>query len=199
MNEQTPGGSLFIVCGPAGSGKTTLCDRLLSEFDSVRRVVTSTSRQPRPGEVDGRDYHFLAPEEFRAGIDAGRFIEWAHVHGRYYGTEKKAVLDGLRAGRDLILNIDVQGAELYRTLAREDPDLASRLTTVFIELPSEAELRKRLIERGSDDETEIQRRLASARLELAEAPKFDHRIVSSSRAADYAAFREVFLRRKRGA
>jgi guanylate kinase len=198
MNVQPSFGSLLIVCGPAGSGKTTLCDQLRAEFASVHRVVTTTSRQPRPGEVHGEDYHFLSPEEFRAGIDAGHFIEWAHVHGRYYGTAKKTILDGLAAGKDLLLNIDVQGADHYRTMARENPVLAARLTTVFIELPSEDELRKRLLERGTDDEAEIQRRLASARREMEEAPKFDHRIVSSTRRADYEAFREIFLKRRRG-
>lgn len=197
MGETGQGGSLVVISGPAGSGKTTLCERLQAEFASVHRVVTTTSRWPRPGEEDGVDYHFLSAPEFEARIEAGAFYEWARVHGRYYGSERRYVLGGLAAGRDLLLNIDVQGAESYRQAALEDPYLASRLTTVFIDLSDEAEIRARLKGRGADDEEEIARRLETARRELAEASKFDHRIESSTKDADYAAFRAIFEGRRR--
>lgn len=185
-------GSLTIISGPAGSGKTTLCDRLMAEFPDVVRVVTTTSRAPRPGEVDGVHYHFLSEKEFEERIAAGAFYEWAKVHGRYYGSERRYILDGLAAGHDLLLNIDVQGAASYRQAAANDAFLAARLTTVFVAFSNLEEMRQRLIGRGSDGEAEIHKRMETARRELLEAEKFDHQIVSGSREADYEAFRAIF-------
>ena len=185
-------GSLTVISGPAGSGKTTLCDRLMSEFPEVVRVVTTTSRAPRTGEIDGVHYHFLSEKEFQERIVAGAFYEWAKVHGRYYGSERRYILEGLAAGRDLLLNIDVQGAESYRQAAAGDPFLAARLITVFVEFSDLDEMRQRLISRGSDGDREIQRRMDTARRELLDADKFDHRIVSGSREADYQTFRTIF-------
>lgn len=187
------GGSLTVISGPAGSGKTTLCDQLMAEFPEVVRVVTTTSRPPRGEEREGEDYYFLSVPEFERRIEAGAFYEWAKVHGRYYGSERRHILEGLAAGRDLLLNIDVQGAESYRQAAARDPYLATRLITVFIEPTSLEQIRERLLGRNTDDNVEIARRLETARHELAEAPKFHHRIRSGSKAADYAAFRQIFV------
>ncbi|MEX0322210.1 MAG: guanylate kinase [Puniceicoccaceae bacterium] len=190
----TPASLLLVIAGPAGSGKTTLCDALLNEFsEQVERLVTTTSRDPRPGEVDGNDYHFLSPDEFRSRIDQGKFIEWAYVHGRYYGSQKAHVLNVLTSGRDILLNIDVQGAEAFRKLEKSDPDLAGRVHTVFIKPESMEQIRERLDYRGSDDEAEIQRRLNTAEEEMKVADQFDHVIISGSREADYAAIRELYL------
>ncbi len=189
-------GSLTIISGPAGSGKTTLCDRLLEEFPEVVRVVTTTSRQPRQGEVHGQDYFFLTPEAFEQKIEQGAFYEWAKVHGRYYGSEKKRVLDGLSAGKDLLLNVDVQGAESYRQAAEGDPYLQQRLTTVFIELASPELIKERLKGRGTDSDEEISRRIQTALNELHQAHMFHHRIVSGTREDDYAAFRQIFLKHR---
>ena len=189
-------GLLLVIAGPAGSGKTTLCDQLLAEFPAVHRVVTTTSRAPRPGEVNGVDYHFLSPEQFKQRIDSGAFYEWAFVHGRYYGSERQAVLGPLAAGHDLLLNIDVQGAASYRRAAEEDPYLAARLHTVFIEPVSLDQIRERLLGRGSDNSGEIELRLETARQELLHAPHFDEVIVSGTREADYARFRSIYLREK---
>lgn len=185
-------GSLTVISGPAGSGKTTLCDRLLLEFPDVARVVTTTTREPREGEREGEHYHFLSVPEFEARIAKDAFYEWAKVHGRYYGSERHYILEGLAAGRDLLLNIDVQGAESYRRAAARDPYLARRLITVFIEPCNLEQIRERLLGRGTDSNGEIERRLETARQELAEAPKFHHRIRSGSRESDYTAFRNIF-------
>lgn len=190
----TPASLLLVISGPAGSGKTTLCDALLNEFyGQVERLVTTTSRDPRPGEVDGNDYHFLSPEEFKNRIEQGKFIEWAYVHGRYYGSQKAHVLHVLDSGRDILLNIDVQGAEAFRKLEQSDPDLAGRVHTVFIKPESMQQIRERLDYRGSDDEAEIQRRLKTAEEEMKVADRFDHVIISGSREADYSAIRELYL------
>jgi guanylate kinase len=189
-------GLLLVISGPAGSGKTTLCDRLLDEFPSVQRVVTTTTRSPREGEVNGEDYHFRTVPAFEAKIAAGDFYEWARVHGRYYGSERAAVLEPLRKGRDLLLNIDVQGAAAYREAAREDPFLAERLLTVFVQPSGLEQIRERLRGRGSEDASEIERRLRTAAEEMPQAERFDAIIVSGSKEADYAAFRDIYLRRR---
>lgn len=186
-------GRLLVISGPAGSGKTTLCDELLREFPRVRRVVTSTTRAPRSGEEDGRDYHFLTVPQFEAKIAAGDFYEWAKVHDRYYGSERRAVLEPLQDGAHLLLNIDVQGAASYRAAAARDSFLSERLLTVFIKPRSLAQIRERLSGRGSDDEAEIRRRLSTAEAEIPQAEHFDLCILSGSRAEDYAAFRTAYL------
>ncbi len=190
---------VLIICGPAGSGKTTLCERLLAEFpDRLQRVVTSTSRAPRPGEIDGVDYHFLAADVFERKIQSGEFVEWARVHGRYYGSQTAHLLAGLASGRDLLLNIDVQGARAFRAKEREIPGLAGRIRTVFIRPASLEQIRERMRGRGAEDPAEIELRLRTARAEIAAASEFDHVIVSGTREADYAALRAYYLALKNG-
>ena len=124
---------LLVIAGPAGSGKSTLCDRLVAEIPEFERVVTTTTRAPRPGEINGVHYHFLTPEQFDAGLAAHDFLEWAWVHGqRRYGTLKSSVLEPLARGQSLVLSVDVQGVESFRRAARENPLLGRRMTTVFI-------------------------------------------------------------------
>jgi len=185
---------LLIVAGPAGSGKTTLCERLVREVPAFSKVVTATTRAPRPGERDGVDYHFLTPEQFDAGVAAGKFLEWAWVHQKHrYGTPSASVLGPLSLGRSLAISIDVQGVEHFRRAARSEPLLARHMATVFIEVPME-ELRHRMILRG-DGAEEIERRLHTAQRELGEAPRFDFRIQSTTREEDFqallAAWREA--------
>ncbi|MBC2595523.1 guanylate kinase [Ruficoccus amylovorans] len=177
-------GKLIVIAGPAGSGKTTLCERMLAEQPDVRRVITCTTRAPREGEVDGRDYYFLSPEEFERRIEAGDFYEYARVHGRYYGTLKSEIDRHLSAGRNVLLNIDVQGAASFRQAERENPSLAGRLVTVFITI-TPGQMRERMLGRGDNDEAEIARRLKSAEDELARAGEFDHVIASTDRESDY--------------
>ncbi len=176
---------LLVLAGPAGAGKTTLCERLVAVVPDCQRVVTATTRPPRPGEADGRDYHFLTPEQFDAKVAAGEFLEWACVHGRHrYGTLASAVLGPLAAGHGLVLNLDVQGVAALRRSAATSLFLAQRMGTVFIDVAPPAELRRRLTARG-DNPAEIDRRMETAAMELLEKGKFDHVIASGTRDADF--------------
>lgn len=186
---------LLVISGPAGSGKNTVSERLMAEFPSVRRVVTSTSRPPRGSEKDGIDYHFLSKDDFERGIAAGDFYEYAKVHDRYYGTSKRAINDAGDA--DLILIIDVQGAATWREIARTHSEIGDRLTTVFIAPDSETELRKRLAGRATETQEEIDRRMKTAADEMKQADKFDKRILSKSKDEDYQALRDIYLSLKR--
>ena len=178
---------LLVVAGPAGSGKSTLCDRLVASGLRFTRVVTSTTRAPRSGEVDGVHYHFFTPQEFDAKVAAGEFLEWAWVHGeRRYGTLAASVLGPLLLGMDLVMSVDVQGVESLRRIAAKNPLLRRAMTTVFIVVDYDR-LLARMRERGKDDEAEISRRMATAEAELREAPKFDYVIESRTREEDFAA------------
>lgn len=192
---------LLVIAGPAGSGKSTLCDRLLQERRIFSRVVTTTTRPPRPGEINGIHYHFFSADEFRRRLAAGDFLEWARVHGnhedRLYGTLRSSVIDPLEAGRSLILNIDVQGVENFRRIATENATLRAALTTVFI-VVDPVSMAERMRRRGQDGEPEIARRLQTAQLELREAPKFDFRIESRSREEDFAALLAIIDRVRPG-
>lgn len=186
-------GVLLLISGPAGSGKTTLCNRLLAHSATVQRVVTSTSRAPREGERHGVDYYFFAPEAFRRRIEAGEFYEWAQVHGRYYGTLRSEIDDKLSAGMDLLINVDVQGASTFREVAANPQcPLYGRLVTVFVSPSDLAELRLRLRGRGTDDETEIERRMQTAIKELEQAPYYDYVIDSKDRETDFAALLTIY-------
>lgn len=188
---------LLVLAGPAGSGKSTLCDRLVAEDPAFSRVITTTTRAPRPGEVNGVHYHFFSPEEFDRRVVAGEFLEWAWVHAdpssgvdRRYGTLKSSVLEPLARGRDLVMSVDVQGVESFRCAARENPLLARHLTTVFI-LVDRERLIARMRSRAQDGEEEIARRMATAEAELREAHKFDFRIESRTRDEDFAALQAI--------
>jgi guanylate kinase len=178
---------LLVIAGPAGSGKSTLCDRLVAEVAGFRRVVTTTTRAPRAGEVNGVHYHFFTPAEFDAKVAAGEFLEWAWVHGqRRYGTLASSVLDPLARGQNLVLSVDVQGVESFRRAAAANPLLGRSMSTVFIVVDRDR-LLVRMRSRGKDDEAEIARRMATAEAELREAPKFDFIIESRTRDEDFAA------------
>jgi guanylate kinase len=180
---------LIVLAGPAGSGKSTLCDRLVLERPEFSRVVTTTTRAPRPGEVDGVHYHFFPPAEFKRKIERGEFLEWALVHGehedRLYGTLKSSVLEPLAHGRNLIMSIDVQGVESLRRVAKTEDRLRRAMTTVFIRVDRER-LIARMRARAMDHEEEIARRMATAEAELREATKFDFIIESQTRDEDFA-------------
>src|SRR3954470_9645178 len=188
---------LLVIAGPAGSGKSTLCDRLLAERAEFARGVTTTTRAPRAGEINGVHYHFFPPAEFRTRIAAGEFLEWAQVHGdrddRLYGTLKSSVYEPLAAGQDLVMSIDVQGVESLRAAARLDERLRRAMTTVFIVVDHER-LVARMRARAKDHEDEIARRIATAEAELREAPKFDFRIESRTRDEDFEALLAIVQR-----
>lgn len=178
---------LLVLAGPAGSGKSTLCDRLVAADMGFTRVVTSTTRAPRKGELDGLHYHFFTPQEFDRRTGAGEFLEWAWVHGeRRYGTLAASVLGPLKLRKNLVMSVDVQGVESLRRIAAQDSFLRRVMTTVFIVVDYDR-LLARMRARGKDDEAEIARRMATAEAELKEAPKFDHVIRSETRDEDFAA------------
>ena len=178
---------LLVVAGPAGSGKSTLCDRLVKEVPGFARVVTTTTRAPRPGEVNGVHYHFFTPEQFDAKLAENAFLEWAWVHGkRRYGTLAQSVLEPLAAGRSLVISVDVQGVESFRRAASAYPLIGQRMTTVFI-LVDHDRLVARMRARAQDDEAEIAGRMKTAERELREAGKFDFTIDSRTRDEDFAA------------
>ena len=192
-----PGGQvplLLVIAGPAASGKSTLCDRLVRERPGFSRVVTTTTRAPRMGEVNGVHYHFFGASEFRRKIAAGEFLEWAQVHGehedRLYGTLKSSVVEPLGRGQNLVMSIDVQGVASLRRVAQTDARLHRSLATVFITLDYHR-LLVRMRERAKDHEDEIARRLATAVAELKEAPKFDFVIESRTRDDDFAALLKI--------
>lgn len=184
MNEARQAPLLILISAPSGGGKTTLCDLLLQSLPDVTRAVTSTTRAPRPGEVDKHDYYFFTPEEFQRRVTAGDFIEHATVFGRSYGVLKSELLDKLRSGKDVLLNIDVQGAETVRARAQEDPELKRSLVSIFLTPASLAILETRLRRRNSDSEAEIQKRLNTAREELAHWDHFDYLVISTSKEED---------------
>jgi len=182
---------LLVLAGPAGSGKSTLCDRIVHEVPGFERVITATTRAPRPGEVNGVHYHFLTPEQFDAKIAADEFLEWAWVHGeRRYGTLKASVIEPLKRGQSLAINLDVQGVASLRQAAEHSLVLQRAMAAIFILLDHE-QLVARIRGRGQDDDAEIARRMATAEAELLEAPKFEFVIHSGTRDEDFAALLKI--------
>lgn len=191
-------GLLLLVSGPAGSGKTTLCDRLsVAHPKHIRRIVTCTTRAPRGGEKHGADYHFLTRADFEAQVAAGVFLEHALVHGNLYGTRAADVLVRLAAGDDVLVNLDVQGAATIRAKAQADTRLAAALVTVFVRVLDPVELRRRLSGRGTDAPDEIERRIRVANEELRHAVEYDHVIDSASREADFTKLEAIYQAARR--
>jgi len=171
---------LILISAPSGGGKTTLCNQLLAARPDMTRAITCTTRAPRPGEKDGVDYYFFSPADFQRRVQAGEFVEHATVFGRSYGILRAELLDKLRQGRDVLLNVDVQGAATFRAQAQGEPELKRALVTVFLTPPSITVLEERLKRRASDAPEEIQKRLGVARKEIAQWNHFDYLLISSS-------------------
>ncbi|MEG2172169.1 MAG: guanylate kinase [Desulfovibrionaceae bacterium] len=179
-------GVVLVVCAASGTGKTTLVKRLLEEFPCFAYSISCTTRAPRVGEVEGKDYYFLSREDFCQRRDRGYFAEWAEVYGNLYGTPLSSTLEMLHQGKDLLFEIDVQGASQLRlTLAQS--------TCVFVLPPSLGELEKRLHARATDDEATICRRLANATLEIREAHWFDTWIVNDDLEQAYDQLRATYI------
>jgi len=175
---------LILISAPSGGGKTTLCDLLLAELPNLTRAITCTTRPPRPGEKDGVDYHFFTAEEFLKRLHAGNFLEHATVYGNSYGLLKSELLSKLRAGKDVLLNVDVQGAATIRAAALAEPELHAALVTVFLTPASVEILEVRLKKRNSDAPAVIQKRLAVAKQEVAQWKNFDYLVISTSKPED---------------
>ena len=165
-------GLVFVVSGPSGGGKTTIVDRLRRRARRLERSVSVTTRPPRSGERHGREYRFVSAAAFQRQRRARRLLEWANVHGAWYGTPKAPVLEALRRGRDVMLSIDVQGArQVRRALGRQ-------AVLIFLLPPSLRQLRQRLMRRRTDTPAAIRRRLAAAKRELACAAWYDYSVVN---------------------
>ena len=171
---------LVIISAPSGGGKTTLCQQLLAARPGMARAVTCTTRPPRAGERDAVDYYFLTADSFLKRLQAGNFLEHATVYGHSYGTLKSEVLGKLRQGKDVLLNVDVQGAATIRGRALDDPELKRALVSVFLTPPSISILETRLRNRGTDSPGVIQKRLGVARQEIAQWKNFDYLLVSDT-------------------
>ena len=165
------GGDLYIISAPLGAGKTSLISSLLQRHPELALSVSDTTRPAREGEVDGQHYHFLDPEDFRAGIDRGDYLEHAEVFGNFYGTRREQVAAFWAAGRPVLLEIDVQGADQVRR-SLEDT------CAIFVLPPSPEALRERLEKRGKDTPEVIQRRLDEARGEMSAWPRFDFLVIN---------------------
>ena len=166
-------GNVFIICAPSGAGKTSLVAELLRRDRSARLSVSHTTRAPRPGEQDGRDYHFVARPAFEAMIERGEFLESAEVHGNLYGTSQAWIDEQLARDVDIVLEIDWQGARQVRKLIPE-------AIGIFILPPSPETLRRRLVDRGQDSEAVIEGRLRAARGEIAHLAEFDYVIINNN-------------------
>ena len=189
--------ALLILAGPAGVGKSTLCDRLVRDVPGFERVITATTRPPRPNEAHARDYHFLSEAEFDRKLATGEFLEWACVHQRYrYGTLKSAVLDRL-PHTSLVMNIDVQGVRSIRAAAQGLPVLKGRLITMFVAPDSIDILRERLQGRGPVSPEELARRMQSAEHEIAERNNYDYVIHSSTKEQDFRALLDYWTQAQR--
>ena len=171
VNQTTSRGTLFVVSSPSGGGKGTIIRHVLEVVDNLSYSVSYTTRAPRQTEVDGREYFFVGRDTFDEMVAAGEFLEWACVHGNFYGTSKRQIIEETNAGADIILEVDVQGAASVRQLLMDS-------VSIFILPPSYEVLRQRLIARGTDTPPELEIRLRNAPLELKQYSAFDYVIIN---------------------
>jgi len=167
-------GLLLVMSSPSGAGKTTLSKRLLASDGNITMSVSVTTRNPRPGEVDGKDYHFISHEEFGRLRDRNDLLEYAEVFGNFYGTPKRPVTEALQGGRDVLFDIDWQGTQQMAQAMEDD------LVRIFILPPSAEELRLRLINRAQDSASTVAKRMAKAADEISHWPEYDYVIVNEN-------------------
>jgi guanylate kinase len=190
LSSPKKAGRLFVITAPSGAGKTSLIEALIRDDPSLELSISYTTRAPRPGEKNGVDYHFVDDAEFLAMRGRGEFVESAEVHGYRYGTSKRVIADALARGRNLILEIDWQGARQVRAIY---PDCVG----IFILPPSIEELERRMRSRALDSETVIRRRLANAREELEHSGEFEYRIINKDFEIAQRELAEI-IRKERG-
>jgi len=165
-------GNLFILSAPSGAGKTTLLKEVMGRVERLAFSVSHTTREPRAGEQDGRDYYFVSEQMFEQMIENDQFLEWARVHDNYYGTARAPIREKLAEGYDVVLDIDVQGADIIRQSGAVD------FIDIFIAPPDMAELEQRLRKRGTEDDRTITKRLANAEKEMAQSGKYEYLIIN---------------------
>ena len=181
-------GILFLISAPSGGGKSTLLKMLSEEPDFVYSI-SCTTRTPRPGEMDGRDYHFLSVAEFERRIAAGEFLEHAQVHGNFYGTLRQTILDSMNSGRDVLMDVDIQGAARIR--ANADEQMRAALVDIFLMPPSMDELRRRLLKRATESPEQLDVRLRNAKTEMAEWRNYRYTMLSGTPMQDFENFRAI--------
>lgn len=178
-------GQILIISGPSGSGKSTLLNRLLKEESDLYFSISSTTRAPRQGETEGVNYYFISEDEFKKGIDTDEFLEWACVHGNYYGTSLKPVLKALEGGKIAIFDIDVQGFNIAKS------KFAKNITSVFITTASKNELKSRLQNRGTDSAETIEKRLINAVGEMEHILEYDYFLINDDLQSCYENLRGI--------
>jgi len=178
IGEPARTGMILILSGPSGSGKSSIYKATIGDLGGIEFSVSCTTRQPRPGETDGVDYHFITRERFDELVAGHAFAEHAEVHGNCYGTLKSELLGRIRRGIDVLLDIDVQGAAQLRALCADSPEFCEACEFIFIMPPSFEELERRLRARGTETEESIRRRLANAKGEMDRSGEYDHIIVN---------------------
>lgn len=187
---------MIVVSAPSGTGKSTLCNRLVEEFPNIAYSVSCTTRQPRGEEKDGVHYYFLSKKEFKLRIKNGEFLEYAKVHGNFYGTLEDTVLFAMEEGKHVLLDIDVQGAgQIRESLERLDPRHPVRrgFVDIFISPPSVEELERRLRGRGTDDDRVISKRLDNAREEMERASEYAYQLVNDDLEQAYNNLKAIIL------
>ncbi|MCA1927608.1 MAG: guanylate kinase [Calditerrivibrio sp.] len=183
MNKK---GKLFIISAPSGAGKTTLCNKLLEKYDDLFYSVSYTTREPRFDEKDGKDYFFISREKFNSMVSNDEFLEWAEVHGNYYGTSKKFINESLESGKNIILDIDPQGARQLRTKL-------SYGVYIFIIAPSIGDLKKRLIDRRTETMDKIELRIQNAKKEIAYFKEYDYIIINRDIGSSYRELESIYI------
>lgn len=172
MNSKTMKGSILVISGPSGSGKSSLMHEMLSRVENTYFSISTTTRAKRDDEVEGEDYFFISREKFKQDIEDGNFLEWARVHDNYYGTSLKPILKELNNGKLVVFDIDVQGHKI----AKEK--FGNIITSIFLTTPSQEILRERLIQRGTDSQEIIEKRLNNAISEMTRVKEYDYLLIN---------------------
>lgn len=181
-------GRMIVICAPSGTGKSTLLNRLKNEYPDLEWSVSCTTRPARAGEVNGKDYHFIEVADFLSQIEENSFIEWAKVHSNYYGTSKRFVDEGLKQGRKMLFDLDVQGADAMKKIYGREAHV------IFIEPPSVEELEKRLRVRNTDTDKVILERIENARKELKRKHDYDYLIMNDDVEGAYTKLKAIVER-----
>lgn len=177
---------IILISGPSGSGKSTLINKLMSEFENIYFSISSTTRAIRNGEKNGINYHFISIDDFKQGIEKNEFLEWALVHGSYYGTSLKPVLNALNEGKIVIFDIDVQGFDIAKQKFND------KIISIFVTTKNENELKTRLLKRGTNSKDDIDFRLKNAKDEMKRIKDYDYLIINDDLETAYNTLKSIF-------